>query len=255
MRNTYLPGNISSVDQQLAARDSQADKEQKMRARRERARHDREQTAQSKGWLTAMKMHTAIVWVITRRDNSEVGNASSSETTYFQAAVKLTSVKSIELPIGTGGMRYRTMHALGKSGVFDVCGRSRAIPGIGRCVGWAHCLTETKSYRVEESTAHAGRIQRVAKVSPYTCAEKLASSATSSYVTRRRRDDRTPPESSRDTSSPWPGTGTGCSTPKTRGPLVVAVVSSANRFCGCRAGDVYCLGNSSHRLLMSLTGC
>eukprot|EP00752_Nemacystus_decipiens_P008314 g7432.t1 len=51
------------LEQQLAARANQAIKDQKTMARRERAREARGLMAQTKGWLTALKMYTAIVWV------------------------------------------------------------------------------------------------------------------------------------------------------------------------------------------------
>ena len=73
-------GIFSSGDLQLAARADQAIKDQKTRARRERAREARGQTAQTKGWLTTLKIHAAIVWVANRLAGIEVCSATPGRT-------------------------------------------------------------------------------------------------------------------------------------------------------------------------------
>ncbi|CAN0059641.1 unnamed protein product, partial [Ectocarpus sp. 4 AP-2014] len=58
-------------DQDKAARESQAVKEQKSEARRERTKQARGRTAQTKGWLTALKMNAAVAWVVNGLDGIE----------------------------------------------------------------------------------------------------------------------------------------------------------------------------------------
>ncbi|CAM9167777.1 unnamed protein product [Ectocarpus sp. 13 AM-2016] len=58
-------------DQDKAARQSQAVKEQKSEARRERTKQARGRAAQTKGWLTALKMHAAVTWVVNGLDGIE----------------------------------------------------------------------------------------------------------------------------------------------------------------------------------------
>ncbi|CAM9345411.1 unnamed protein product, partial [Ectocarpus fasciculatus] len=58
-------------DQDIAARESQAVKEQKSEARRERTKQARGRAAQTKGWLTVLKMHAAVTWVVNGLDGIE----------------------------------------------------------------------------------------------------------------------------------------------------------------------------------------
>ncbi|CAM9331977.1 unnamed protein product, partial [Ectocarpus sp. 8 AP-2014] len=58
-------------DQDKAARESQVVKEQKSEARRERTKQARGRAAQTKGWLTALKMHAAVAWVVNGLDGIE----------------------------------------------------------------------------------------------------------------------------------------------------------------------------------------
>ncbi|CAM9739958.1 unnamed protein product [Ectocarpus sp. 6 AP-2014] len=58
-------------DQGIAARENQVVKEQKSEARRERTKQARGRAAQTKGWLTALKMHAAVAWVVNGLDGIE----------------------------------------------------------------------------------------------------------------------------------------------------------------------------------------
>ncbi|CAB1105897.1 unnamed protein product [Ectocarpus sp. CCAP 1310/34] len=58
-------------DQDIAARENQTVKEQKSEARRERTKQARGRAAQTKGWLTALKMRAAVAWVVNGLDGIE----------------------------------------------------------------------------------------------------------------------------------------------------------------------------------------
>lgn len=82
MKKRYFSGFgwISSGNQLLAAREHQAAKDHIIRARRERTRQARGRMAQTKGWLTALKMHAAIVWVANGRAGIEASNTAGPKT-------------------------------------------------------------------------------------------------------------------------------------------------------------------------------
>lgn len=59
----------------------------KLRARRESAIQARGQMAQTKGWLAAVKMHTAIVWVVNALAGVEVKQLDREKNVHFQCTV------------------------------------------------------------------------------------------------------------------------------------------------------------------------